>query len=365
MLNMLRKMTRLPALSGLMAIALAAAGAVAATAEPYAAGAPVKGVIRMQGFGLGGVLLQWQDAFKKLHPDVVFQNHIPTSDLAFPALVTNVSDLGPNGGEPAIVEALSFFETHGYHASHVVVASGSYDREGRSNGPVVFVHKDNPLTQLTIDQLDGIFGSERSGGLRGYEWTLKGARGAHHDIRTWKQLGVKGPCANKPIKTYGHGPSGATRFFQLHVLEGSDKWNPNYLGYVETGSKQLPVDERAEGLLGAKHMLANEIAKNPCGIGWSIMSQAKDVEGLKPIALAARGTRNFVTPSQDSFRDRSYPLVRNIYIYFDRPPGAPLEPRFREFLRFALSDEGQKMVSDAGYLPLPAKMLADQRTKLD
>lgn len=350
-------------------VSLAATSLLAATpagAEPDPAPAQVSGPIRSYGFGLGGVLVQWQEAFRKLHPGVTFENNLPTSDAAFPALVTKVTDLGPNGGEPAIVEALSFFETRGYHASSVVVASGSFDREGRSNGPVVFVHKDNPLTRLTVDQLDGIFGSERSGGLRGFEWTEKDARGPEKNIRTWRELGVKtGPCVNKPIKTYGHGPSGTTRFFQLHVLAGTDKWNPNYRGYVETGSKQLPPDERAAGRLGARHMLANELAKDPCAIGWSIMSQASGITGIKPLALAARGTTDYVMPSELSFRDRTYPLVRNIYIYFDRAPGKPLEPRFREFLRFALSAEGQQMVADAGYLPLPPKMLAEQRAKLD
>ncbi|PKB19025.1 phosphate transport system substrate-binding protein [Novosphingobium kunmingense] len=353
------------ALARLAALSLLATAATV-EAEPYQPGEKVSGVIRSFGFGLGGVYLKWQEAFRRHQPDVTFENSLPTSDAAFPALVTRVTDLGPNGGEPAIVEALSFFETHGYHASYVTVASGSFDQEGRSNGPVVFVHKSNPLRQLTVDQLDGIFGSERSGGLRGFEWTEKGARGPERDIRTWRQLGVTtGPCADRPIKTYGHGPSGTTRFFQLNVLAGSDKWNANYRGYVESGSKQLPPDERPAGRLGARHMLSQQIAREPCSIGWSIMSQAAGIEGLKPLAIAARGTTNFVMPSEQSFRDRTYPMVRNIYIYFDRKPGGPLEPKLREFLRFALSDEGQKLLADAGYLPLPAAMLASERAKLD
>lgn len=325
---------------------------------------PLSGTIRNYGFGLGGVLVKWQEEFRRQHPGVAFENTLPTSDAAFPALVTGVTDLAPNGGEPAITEALSFFETHGYHASYIVVASGSFDREGRSNGPVVFVHQDNPLQRLTVDQLDGIFGSERSGGLRGFEWTEKGARGAEKNIRTWRELGVCGPCADKQIETYGHGPSGTTRFFQLHVLENSDKWNPNYRGYVESGSKQIPPDERAESRLGAKAMLA-ELANNPCGIAWSVMSQAKEVAGIKPLALAARATRNFAQPTEQTFRDRSYPLVRNIYIYFDRPPGEQLDQKLKAFLTYALSRDGQRLVSEAGYLPLPPKMIQEQLKKLD
>lgn len=352
-------------------IAMAAASATAADKvviddlASYKPQQKVSGVIRSYGFGLGGVLEKWQAEFKKIHPDVTFENTLPTSDAAFPALVTKVSDLGPNGGEPAITEALSFFETRDYHASYVVVATGSFDIKSRSNGPIVFVHKDNPLEKLTIDQLDGIFGSERNGGMRGFEWTPSDARGTDKNIRTWGQLGLTGEWADKPIQTYGHAPSGTTRFFQLHVLGNTEKWNPNYKGYVETGSKMISPEDREGQTLGIQHMLRKELLNNKYGIAWTIMSQADGIDGLKPIALAPRGTDKFVTPSRDSFQQRTYPLARNIYIYFDRAPGATLEPRFKEFLRFALSREGQQLVANGDYLPLPQKLVSEQLSKLD
>lgn len=343
-------------------------GAFASTANgeapAYQPTQKVSGPIRFYGFALGGVLVKWQDEFRKHHPDVTFVNTLPTSDAAFPGLVTYQADLAPNGGEPAITEALSFFETRGYPASYVVVASGAFDVEGRSNGPVVFVHKDNPIAELSIDQLDGIFGSERSGGLRGFEWTEKGARGADKNIRKWGAVGLKGAWAKQPIQTYGHGPSGTSRFFQLNVLEGTDKWNPNYRGYVETGSKQIPSDERAQSRLGAKAMLT-ELSRNKYGIAWSIMSQANGIEGIKPVAISPRGGGAAVMPSKASFADRSYPMVRNIYIYFDRKPGTAMDPKLAEFLRFTLSREGQLLVSQGNYIPLPAAMVAEQRNKLN
>jgi phosphate transport system substrate-binding protein len=71
-------------------------------------------------------------------------------------------------------------------------------------------------------------------------------------------------------------------------------------------------------------------------------------------------------PSAASFQDRSYPLVRSIYIYLNRPPGKPVEPRLKEFLRFVLSREGQQIVADnASYLPLTADVVREQRRKLD
>ena len=87
--------------------------------EPAPEGA-VSGVIRNYGFGLGGVLKEWEEAFGKLHPGIRFEDHLPTSDAAIPALVTGVADLGPDGGEATLTETLSFFETYGYPVSGVI-----------------------------------------------------------------------------------------------------------------------------------------------------------------------------------------------------------------------------------------------------
>ena len=351
----------LPVISVLSAIT---AQAAVAAAPRYTPEAQVSGLIRNYGFGLGGALKAWETAFQKYEPGVTYSDTVPTSDAAFPGLVTYQADFGFDGGEPAITEALSFYETRGYPASYVIVASGSFDTEGKSNGPVVFVNAANPITSLSIDQLDGIFGSERNGTLHGFVWSPVGARGADKDIRNWSQLGLTGKWAGKSIQTYGHGPSGTTRFFQLRVLGNSDKWNPNYREYVETGSKQIASVD-AEQRLGARWMLGQELARNPYGIAWSTMSQARGIKGIKLLPIAPRGDGKAVYPSQASFQDRTYPLVRNIYVYFDRKPGTSIDPKLKEFLRFILSDEGQRIVAEAGYLPLPAGMIEKQRKKLN
>lgn len=328
---------------------------------------PVSGVIRNYGNGYAGLLKRWEAAFQKFHPQVTFADTLPTSDAAFPALITGVTDLAPNGSEPALTETLAFFEVHGYNATAITVASGTFDTEGRSPGVVVFVHQDNPLTGLTLAQLDGVFGSERTGGLRGFKWTPEDARGPELNIRTWDQLGLTGMAwDHQPIQTYGHAPSGAARFFQYHILKGSDKWAPNYRGYVETGSKMIGESDQGLQRLGVRSMLENELAKNPRGIAWTVMPQARGIAGIKPVALARDERGPFVLPSVESFRDRTYPLVRSIYIYVNRKPGTRLEPRFREFLRFVLSQEGQRIVADgSGFLPLPPHEILRQRAALE
>lgn len=331
----------------------------------YKAQQSVSGLIRNYGFGFGGVLKIWEAAFQKYHPGITFSDTLVTSDAAFPGLVTGVADLGPDGAEPAITETLSFFETYGYHATPVTVASGTYDVDGRSPGIVVYVHPDNPIAQLTMQQLDGIFGAERNGGLDGFKWNVHAARGVDQNIRTWGQLGLTGEWADKPIQTYGHAPSGTSRFFQLKVLQNSDKWNPNYREYVETGSKMIADDDRQQ-IGGIQHMLRNELAHNRYGIAWTVVPQASKVPGLKPLALAARAGGTYVVPSKHSFENRTYPLVRSLYMYLNRKPGVAVDPKLKEFLRFILSREGQQAIVDNGnYLALPVGEARAQQQALE
>jgi len=324
------------------------------------------GVIRNFGFGLGGILQLWEDDFRKIHPEIGFDDRLPTSDAAVPALVTGVTDLAPDGSEATLTENLSFFEVYGYPVTDITVASGAFDVEGKSNGPVIFVHKDNPIDRLTMDQLDGIFGSERTAGMRGFKWSPSDGRGANRDIRTWGQLGLTGAWAHRQIQTYGHAPSGTARFFQWKVLQSGDKWNPNFREYVESDSKMIADEDRAEQRLGLRSMLKNELANDRYGIAWTVMPQAKGISGIKLVAVAPRAGGAYVMPSERSFQDRTYPLVRSIYVYLNRAPGKPLDPKLREFLRYVLSREGQQTVARNGsYLPLTAPVVREQLRKLD
>jgi phosphate transport system substrate-binding protein len=342
-----------------------ATGAQSAGLPPYKAQQRVAGTIRNFGFGFGGVLKEWETAFRKVQPAVVFDDKLPTSDAAIPALVTGATDLAPDGGEPIITETLSFYESFGYNLTSITVASGAYDVEGRSNGIVIYVNKANPITKLTMRQLDGIFGAERSGGLVGFKWMLAGGRGPRENIRTWGQLGLTGEWAGKPIQTYGHAPSGTSRFFQLKVLHNSDKWNPNYREYVETGSKMIGDDDPGQ-LGGLHHMLADELAHDKYGIAWTVAPQARNVTDIKPLALAESDGGPYVIPNKTNFASRTYPLVRSVYFYLNRAPNRQLDPKLREFLRFILSREGQDVVAkDGNYLPLPANIVREQRAKLE
>lgn len=325
----------------------------------------VTGTIRMFGASLGGMVPEWEKGFRKVEPGIRFENRFPSSDAGIAGLVSGVADLGPQAREQTLVERLMFFETFGHPAGSVTVATGGYDVEGMADGLVIFVQKDNPLSRLTMQQLDGIFGAQRTGGFRGFKWSLRNGRAAAGNIRTWGQLGLKGAWAHREIHTYGYAPTGMSNFFQLKVLNGGDKWNPNYREYVESGTKM--IDDGDKSMAGGlRHMLADRLANDRFGIAYGVLSQAKGVPGVKVIALAARAGGPYVPPSPQSFQDHSYPLSRSVYMYFNRAPGRPLDPRVSEFLRFILSRDAQQAVErHGGYLPLTPALAQEGLKKLD
>ena len=60
----------------------------------------------------------------------------------------------------------------------------------------------------------------------------------------------------------------------------------------------------------------------------------------------------------------NYPLSRYLYVYVNKAPNKPLDPLVREFLKFALSKEGQETVIKDGYLPIPAKVAQEETAKI-
>ena len=352
-----------------VAVALTATGASSQqwnldSLPRYRPAQKVSGAVRNFGSGLGGLVKVWEEGFLKYQPDIRFEDKFPSSDGAVAGLISEVADLGTSGREPVLTEYLSFYETFNHDLVEVTVATGAYDIKGKTWAPVIYVNKDNPISKLTIKQLDGIFGSERTGGYRGFKWMPQAARSAKEDIRTWGQLGLTGEWAKKPIRTYGYAFTGMTNFFELKVFNGGEKWNPNYREYVEAGTKM--VSEGDIGQTGSiDHMLA-ELSKDKYGMGWTGIPHAKNFAQVKALALAAQDGGLYVEPTRENVQNRTYPLTRSIYVFLNHAPGKPLEPKLKEFLRYLLSREGQQDVVRQGeYLPLTEEVVREQLKKVE
>ena len=270
---------------------------------------------------LNNLMTMWAEGFRKAYPNVNIQIEGKGSSTAPPALIEGTSQLGPMSREMKKQEIEAFEAKFGYKPTKIGVALDSL---------AVYVNKDNPLSELSLTQVDAIFSKTRK-------------RGAAQDITTWGQLGLKGDLANMPISLYGrNSASGTYGFYKEHALAKGD--------YKDTVKEQ---PGSASVVLG--------VTEDKAGMGYSGIGYK--TSGVKAIALAEKDGAPAYEPSYENVLDGKYPLGRMLYIYVAKEPNKPLPPVIREFLTYVLSREGQEIVIKDGYLPLVSKV-ADAQAAL-
>ena len=314
------------------------------------------GVIRIHGTELQQHLVHlWQDEFLKLHPNIRFADYFVPS--GFSGLTAGTADINVMGHSAWRSDLKAFEEVYGYPPFEIMFATGGFNLgKGNTPGVIVFVNKENPISGLTLKQLDGIFGAERSGGWKGSTWSTEAARSAKENIRTWGRLGLSGEWANQPIHLYGIDAtlSNWSDLIQRVVFKGGDKWNPALKEMVRGGSK-APADVQ----------IVSAVANDKYAIGFNLMRVVEKEPKVKALAIAASEGGPFIPPTRETMYRRTYPLSNAVYIYINRAPGKPISPRVKEFLTYILSRQGQKSVVDDGmYLPLNPEAAREQREKL-
>ena len=318
----------------------------------YQARQHVSGAIRVYGSDhMAGLMREWAAGFRRYQPDIVFEETLKGTASAQFGLHVNRADIALSGRELYPYEYYGIYRRSQLYPVEIEVATGSFDVRGKSNALGVFVHPDNPLKSLTLEQLDGIYGDQRLGGWQKIEWVTAVARGPEKNIRRWGQLGLAGEWADKPIHVYGP-PGiypGGVSYFQMRVMGGADTWNEALMEF----------DDRAAML--------RKLAGDRYGIAYAGL--AYRTPQVKVLALGEKAAGPFVVPTRATAADRSYPLARSAYIYLapDTPagdPGVP-DPKVREFIRYVLSRQGQEAVRREGdHLPLTIAALNAQRAKL-
>ncbi len=320
---------------------------------PYRPQLAVSGTIRIWGHGaynrkldfIGTLVSAWERDFQRYQPGVRFENHLVGTAAAIGSLYTGRGDLALMGREIWPPEIAAFEEVYGYPPTGVDVVTGSLDVPNRDYAIVVFVNRGNPLRGLTLGQLRAIFSVEQGPGA--------------HEIRTWGELGLTGAWRVRPIHLYGLALSrGFARYFEQRVFHGGRLWRPSLRDFHERKRKV------GETVAGGQRVL-DALARDPDGIGYSGLLYANS--RVRPVALASHSGGPYVLPTRANVMNHRYPLTRLVAIYFNKPPGKPLTPRLREFLRFVLSLRGQQDVLryGQGYLPMLAPFAARQRRKLD
>jgi phosphate transport system substrate-binding protein len=327
----------------------------------------VVGSLRIVGSELKNAVDQLAVGFQKFHPDCKpTTSHTPSSEGGIAGLYMFTSDVAPMGDDAKITDMMPFYNTFGYMPTEISVATGGYEKRGSLFAWAIVVSKDNPLDEISVEELKNIFGAERSGGWEAvdndYRFTAKFARTKESNIRTWGQLGLTGEYANREIETFGYGAPGFATYFERNWFHWSKKWNPNFMEYVE--AKQTSPNEA--GAKVASTVPLEQLGRNKYAIGIAALMHAKNYRDLKVLKISEKKGGPAIALTPDNVAGRKYPLIRDAYFYVNKPPGQALDPKVREFMRFVLSREGQEIIARVGfYSPLDADYLKAQLKKLE
>lgn len=167
----------------------------------------------------------------------------------------------------------------------------------------IIVNPGNKINELTREQLEGVFTGK---------------------ITNWKQLG--GP--DMKIVAYSReSSSGTYEFFKEHVNDNK-----------EFGSNAL--------LMPATGAIITSVSQTAGAIGYVGLAYVNDE--VKPLRVSYDQGKSFVAPSMETAMDQTYPIIRPLYYYHLNSSNEQVRP----FIDYMLSDKGQQMVKDVGYIPL-------------
>jgi phosphate transport system substrate-binding protein len=142
------------------------------------------------------------------------------------------------------------------------------------------------------------------------------------------------------------------------VFGGAELWQPSLREFADLKGSRGGVTD------GGQRML-DVMAGDPDSIGYAGLLYHNPK--IRPVALAESAGTRYVEPTPATVVDHSYPLTRMVTMFLNRPPGRPVDPKLREFLRYVLSRQGQQAVEryGRGYLPVLAPAAARQLDKLN
>jgi phosphate transport system substrate-binding protein len=179
----------------------------------------------------------------------------------------------------------------------------------------VYVNKNNPIEEITLDQLKQIFAE---GGT----------------ATKWSELGIKIPDASSDeiVRVSRQSSSGTYEFFREHVLDKKD---------FKLGSRDMNGSKEVVELVG----------NTKTAIGYSGMGYATD--NVKMVKIKTEhGT---FAPTVENAQTKVYPLSRSLLMYtLGEPEGA-----VKKYIDWILSADGQKIVKDNGYVPLSDVVIAN------
>jgi phosphate transport system substrate-binding protein len=306
------KVFRAALLCGTLAVAAVALASATGSATLGSASDTVR--VAGSGYTMPRFTVRWAEAFTAKTGIQVEVEGKGTS-TGPPALIRGKADIASMTRPMSNAELTAFHRRFGHLPTPIPVAADAV---------AVFVNERNPLERLTLIQVDAIFSKTRR-------------CGAAQDAQVWGDLGLEGEWADRSIGLYGRRPgSGTGTYFRDAALCG---------GKFKDWMRVSPGRDSA----------AFAISEAVYGIGFASFADRR--KGMKALALAPRRGEPYGWVEATDIYSDTYPLGRQLYFYVNREPNSTLDPSIAAFISYALSEEAQSMVHEAGYLRLPPALV--------
>lgn len=249
---------------------------------------------------LVNVAQAWAEEYQQVAPEVAIAVSGGGSGTGIAAMINGTVDIA-NASRKMKGKEVKMAQDRGQNpVEHIV----GYD------ALAVYLHPDNPMTQISLSQLQDIYGRKGK-------------------AKNWSDLGVNVPgCKNNKIVVVSRqNNSGTYAYFQKAVLGKKGKYRSGTLDMH--GSKDV----------------VDLIEKTPCAIGYSGLAYVTD--HIKLACISQDGNA-CVNPSVKTAVDRSYPIARPLFMYTNGEP----QGEIKKYMDWIMSDAGQCIIQNKGYAPM-------------
>ncbi len=237
---------------------------------------------------------RWAENYMKQNPGAVIQVTGGGSGTGIAALINGSADICESSRPMKDKEKADLKGKRSAEAVETKVALDAL---------AIYVNAKNPLQEIAIPDVAKIYKGETT---------------------SWKDVG--GP--SHAIVLYGReNNSGTYGYFKEHVLENKD-----FAPAVQT--------------LAGTSAVVNAVKGDPFGIGYGGIAY---LEGIRALKVKKDASSPAIAPSLETAQDGTYPISRYLYFY---TAGAPTGA-IKRFIDWTVGAEGQKVISDVGYYPLP------------
>jgi phosphate transport system substrate-binding protein len=241
---------------------------------------------------------KWAEVYMSKNSETKIQVTGGGSGTGFAALQNKTTELANASRKIKSAEIAACVKAFGKRPTEYKVAL---------DGLSIYVNESNPVKELSVEQLEGIFTGR---------------------IRNWKDVGGN----DAPIVLYSReNSSGTYEFFKENVLKGKD------------------FAASAQTMQGTS-VLLQAVAREKNGIGYGGAAYGA---GAKHVKVKRDESSPAIEPGEETVLNQSYPIWRYLYVYVnpDLDKG-----EIAKYLRWIRSNDGQKLVKDVGYYPLPKNL---------